>query len=402
MTAPSRLSQRAHQAPASPIRRLAPFAVAAHKAGKKVFNLNIGQPDIPSPDEILDRLRHFDETNIAYGPSEGLPGFIEAVRLYYEKWGLTFSNEEIFVTSGGSEALLFALAAVADDGDEVVLFEPFYTNYNGFAGLVGVKTVPVTTSVDDGYRLPSRNVIESKITDRTRAVMICSPNNPTGTVYSDEELELVAAVCRDHDLYLISDEVYREFTYDGLEHRSAVTLESMEQRVILTDSLSKRVSLCGARIGWIATHNLDVLDAVLRFGQARLCPPTLGQHIGMALNDIPASYMEGVIAEYERRRNLVFERLDGTPGVSVLRPQGAFYLCARLPVDDANSFCEYLLRDFSIDGETVMLAPADGFYATPGLGANEVRIAYVLREEELDRAMRIIAAALETYPGRKE
>jgi aspartate aminotransferase len=402
MTAHSRLSQRAHQAPASPIRRLAPFAVAARKAGKKVFNLNIGQPDIPSPVEILDRLRHFDETNIAYGPSEGLPGFIEAVRLYYEKWGLTFSNEEIFVTSGGSEALLFALAAVADDGDEVVLFEPFYTNYNGFAGLVGVKTVPVTTSVDDGYRLPSRNVIESKITDRTRAVMICSPNNPTGTVYSDEELELVAAVCRDHDLYLISDEVYREFTYDGLEHRSAVTLESMEQRVILTDSLSKRVSLCGARIGWIATHNLDVLDAVLRFGQARLCPPTLGQHIGMALNDIPASYMEGVIAEYERRRNLVFERLDGTPGVSVLRPQGAFYLCARLPVDDANSFCEYLLRDFSIDGETVMLAPADGFYATPGLGANEVRIAYVLREEELDRAMRIIAAALETYPGRKE
>jgi aspartate aminotransferase len=402
MTARSRLSQRAHDAPASPIRRLAPFAVAARKAGKKVFGLNIGQPDIPSPAEILDRLRTFDETNIAYGPSEGLPGFIEAVRQYYEKWGLSFSDNEIFVTAGGSEALLFALAAVADDGDEVIVFEPFYTNYTGFAGLVGVKTVPVTTSVDDGYRLPSREVIESKITSRTRAVMICSPNNPTGTVYSDDELERVAAICRDHDLYLISDEVYREFTYDGLKHRSAVTLEGMEQKVILTDSLSKRVSLCGARIGWIATHNLDVLDAVLRFGQARLCPPTLGQHIGMALNDIPDSYMEGVIAEYERRRNLVFERLEKMPGVGVLRPQGAFYLCARLPVDDANFFCEYLLRDFAIDGETVMLAPADGFYATPGLGTNEARIAYVLREEELDRAMRIIAAALESYPGRIE
>ncbi len=402
MATRSRLSRRAHDAPASPIRRLAPLAVAARTAGKKVFNLNIGQPDIPSPVEILDRLRHFEETNIAYGPSEGLPRFIETVRLYYEKWGLTFSAKEIFVTTGGSEALLFTLAAVADDGDEVVLFEPFYTNYNGFAGLVGVKTLPVTTSVNDGYRLPSREVIEAKITDRTRAIMICSPNNPTGTVYNDEELERVAAICRDRDLYLISDEVYREFTYDGLRHRSAVTLQGMEQRVILTDSLSKRVSLCGARIGWIATHNLDVLDAVLRFGQARLCPPTLGQHIGMALNDIPASYMEGVIAEYERRRNLVFGRLDGLPGVGVLRPQGAFYLCARLPVDDANSFCEFLLRDFSIDGETVLLAPADGFYATPGLGVNEVRIAYVLREEELDRAMRIIAAALESYPGRKE
>jgi aspartate aminotransferase len=400
MTTAGKLSRRSGEVPASPIRRLAPLATEARKAGKKVYHLNIGQPDIASPPQIMERLRQFDEPNIAYGPSEGLPEFIEAIRLYHERFGLELSNDEIFVTAGGSEALLFTLAAIADDGEEVLLFEPFYTNYNGFAGLVGVKTVPVTTHAADGYRLPSREAIEAKISPKTRAIMICSPNNPTGTVYNDEELERVAAICREHDLYLISDEVYREFTYDGLKHRSALTLKGMRERVILTDSLSKRVSLCGARIGWIATHNREFLSAVLRFGQARLCPPTLGQHIGIALNDIPPSYMQEVIAEYERRRNLVFERLATMEGVGVLRPEGAFYICAQLPVDDANSFCEFLLRDFALDGETVMLAPADGFYATPGLGKQEARIAYVLREEELAKAMDVIAAGLEAYPGR--
>jgi aspartate aminotransferase len=386
--------------PESPIRRLAPLAVAAAQAGKKVFNLNIGQPDIPSPRVILDRLASFDEANVAYGPSQGLPEFIESIRAYYARWDLDFLAEEIFVTTGGSEALLFVLAAVADDGDDVLVFEPFYTNYNGFGSLVGVRTVPVTTRADDGYHLPSREEIEAAIGPRTRAVLLCSPNNPTGTVYSDEELETVAAICRDRGLYLVSDEVYREFTYDGLKHRSVMTLEGVRDRVIVTDSLSKRVSLCGARVGWIATHNQDVLRAVLKFGQARLCPPTLGQHIGVALSEVPESYVSGVIAEYERRRNLVFDELSGIPGVMVRRPEGAFYMCPRIPVDDAQSFCEFLLRDFSLDGETVMLAPADGFYATPGLGRDEVRIAYVLREEDLAKSMRVIGAALEAYPAR--
>jgi aspartate aminotransferase len=400
MASGPKLSRRAVDMPASPIRRLAPLALAARQAGKKVHNLNIGQPDIASPREILDRLGRFEPHNVAYGPSQGLPEFIESIRVYYGRWGLDLATEEIFVTTGGSEALLFVFAAVADDGDEVLVFEPFYTNYSGFAGLVGVRTTPVLTRIEDGYHLPSREEIEARLTPRTRAIVLCSPNNPTGTVYTDEELQRVAGICRDRGLFLIADEVYREFTYDGLKHHSVLTMKGMEDRVIVTDSLSKRVSLCGARVGWIATRNREVLLAVLKFGQARLCPPTLGQHIGVALSEVPQSYVDAVIAEYQRRRNLVFQELSGMPGVVVRRPEGAFYMCPRLPVDDAQRFCEFLLRDFAIDGETVMLAPADGFYATPGLGKNEARIAYVLCEEDLACAMRIIGEALEAYPGR--
>jgi aspartate aminotransferase len=394
------LSDRAQALPASPIRRLAPFAVAARKAGKKVYQLNIGQPDIASPRQMLSRLKNFDQNNIAYGPSEGLPEFIEALVAYHRKLGLDLGPQEIFVTTGGSEALLFVFSAIADPGDEVIVFEPFYTNYNGFSGLVGVRTVPVTTRADDGYHLPGREEIESKITPRTRAITICNPNNPTGTVYRDDELEMIGQICSDRGLYLVSDEVYREFTYDGLRHRSALTLEGLEDQVIVTDSLSKRVSMCGARVGWIATHNRDVLGAVLRMGQARLCPPTLGQVIGAGLGEVPESYMQEVIAEYETRRDLVYQALADTPGVTVRRPEGAFYMCGRLPIDDAQSFCEFLLSDFDVDGETVMLAPADGFYATPGLGRDEVRIAYVLKEADLSRAMRIVTRALEAYPAR--
>jgi aspartate aminotransferase len=400
MTTEIKLAQRALQMPASPIRRLAPFAVAAEKAGRKVYSLNIGQPDIASPPEILDRLQTFDQPNVAYGPSQGLPEFVEAIRRYYARWQLEIAAEEIFVTTGGSEALLFTFAAIADHGDDVLVFEPFYTNYSGFAALVGVNTVPVTTRAEDGYHLPSREAIEERIGRRTRAIMLCSPNNPTGTVYTDAELEMIGAICRDRGLFLVADEVYREFTYDGLKHRSAMTLEGLREQVVLTDSLSKRVSLCGARIGWIATHNRGLLECVLKFGQARLCPPTLGQYIGSALNDVPEAYMQEVIGEYERRRNLVYDALRKTAGVTVKRPEGAFYVCARLPVDDAQRFCEFLLRDFELDGETVMLAPADGFYATPGLGRDEVRIAYVLEQGALARAMRIIGLALQAYPGR--
>jgi len=394
------LSERARALPASPIRRLAPFAVAARKAGKKVYHLNIGQPDIATPRQMLARLKDYDLANIAYGPSEGLPEFVETLVDYHRGIGLELGPAEIFVTTGGSEALLFVFSAIADPGDDVLVFEPFYTNYSGFAGLVGVGTVPVTTRAEDGYHLPSRSEIDSRITPRTRAIMICNPNNPTGTVYTDDELEMIGDICRERGLYLVSDEVYREFTYDGLRHRSALTLPDLEDQVIVTDSLSKRVSMCGARIGWIATHNREVLGAVLRMGQARLCPPTLGQLVGAGLGDVPASYMQEVIAEYQSRRDLVHDALAAMPGVTVRRPEGAFYMCGRLPIDDAQSFCEFLLSDFDVDGETVMLAPADGFYATPGLGRDEVRIAYVLNQTDLASAMNVLACAVEAYSAR--
>jgi aspartate aminotransferase len=400
MPQPPVLSQRARQMPASPIRRLAPFADAAERAGRRVLRLNIGQPDIATPRELLDRLRTFERSNLAYGPSGGLPEFVEVLRTYHRKWDLELGQEEIFVTTGGSEALLFVLAAVADPGDEVLVFEPFYTNYSGFAELVGVATVPVATRAEDGYHLPERRAIEVALGPRTRAILLCSPNNPTGTVYADHELETVAALCRERGLFLVSDEVYREFTYDGRRHRSALTLDGLEQQVIVVDSLSKRASMCGARIGWIASRNRGLMDCVLKFGQARLCPPTLGQWLALAWNDVPEAYLRAVVAEFQRRRDVVHAALSRTPGVTVRRPEGAFYVCPRIPVADAQRFAEFLLRDFDVDGETVMVAPADGFYATPGLGRDEIRLAYVLEERALSRAMRILAAGLEAFPGR--
>lgn len=400
MPHPPRLSQRALGMPASPIRRLAPFAAEARRAGKKVYSLNIGQPDIPTPKAILDRLRSYDDRNVPYGPSQGLPEFVETLRGYYARVGLTVAAEEIFVTTGGSEAILFVLGALADNGDEVVVFEPFYTNYSGFASLIGVKLVPVTTRAEDGYHLPPREAIESKIGPRTRAILICTPNNPTGTVYTDEEMELLGAVCRERGLFLVCDEVYREFAYDGRRQRSSLTLEGIEDRVVMVDSLSKRVSLCGIRVGNVVSRNRELMAAILKFGQARLCPPTLGQFAACALGDVPPSYIEGVIRDYQRRRDVVYEALTAAPGVTVRKPEGAFYLCAKLPIDDAERFAIFMLQDFAVDGETVMVAPADGFYATPGLGRDEVRIAYVLEEAKLARAMAVFGAALKAYPGK--
>jgi aspartate aminotransferase len=400
MSESPRLSRRAQNMPASPIRRLAPFAVAARKAGKTVYSLNIGQPDIPTPKVILDRLRAFDQSNVAYGPSQGLPEFVEALRAYYAGLGLALGPEQIFVTTAGSEAILLTLGAVCDPGEQVLVFEPFYTNYNGFAAMMGVEPVPVTTRAEGGYHLPPRAAIEAKIGPRVKAMLICSPNNPTGTVYTDAEIDMLASICRERGLTLIADEVYREFVYDGRTHRSVLTLPGMDDRLVMVDSVSKRYSLCGARVGNIVSRNPAFMDAILRFGQARLCPPTLGQWACTALTQVPPEYMRGVIAEYQKRRDVVCDALSRLPGVLARKPEGAFYLCARLPVDDANAFAEFLLRDFALDGETVMVAPADGFYATPGLGRDEVRIAYVLEEPKLRRAMAVLAAALAAYPGR--
>ena len=394
------LSHRAQIMPSSPIRRLAPHAVEARRRGLTVHGLNIGQPDIPTPQAILDRFGAWTEPNVPYGPSQGLPEFLEALRTYYAGVGANVAIEDLFVTTAGSEAIVFALGAICDPGDQVLVFEPFYTNYNGFSAMLGVEPVPVTTRGEDGYHLPDRAAIEARIGPRTRAILICSPNNPTGTVYTDAEVAMLADLCRARGLFLIADEVYREFVYDGAKHHSVLTLPGMEQHVIVVDSVSKRYSLCGARIGNIVSRNRTFMEAILRFGQARLCPPTLEQFACTALTEVPPSYAQGVLAEYQKRRDCVFAALTATPGVHVRRPEGAFYVCARLPVSDADAFATFLLRDFSLDGETVMVAPLDGFYATLGLGRHEVRIAYVLEVPKLERAMRILGAALETYAAR--
>lgn len=400
MSSPLPLSYRAAVMPASPIRRLAPYAVDARKRGLVVHGLNIGQPDIPTPQVILDRIRAFDLPYVAYGPSQGLPEFQEALRHYYASVGVTLTVDEIFVTTAGSEAIQFTLGALCDPGDQVIVFEPFYTNYNGFAAMMGVDVVPVTTHGEDGYHLPDRAAIEAKIGPRTRAILICSPNNPTGTVYTDAELELLASIARDRGLYLVADEVYREFVYDGGTSRSMLTFAGLEQNVIVVDSVSKRYSLCGARIGNIVSRNRTFMDAILRFGQARLCPPTIEQLACCALTEVPASYTASVLAEYKQRRDVVYDALVKLPGVNVRRPEGAFYVCPKLPIDDGNAFAIFLLQEFSVDGETVMMAPLDGFYGTPGLGRDEVRLAYVLEQDKLKRAMKILGAGLEAYAAR--
>lgn len=401
MSTPPPLSRRGAAMPASPIRRLAPYAVEARQRGRTVFGLNIGQPDIPAPPEILSRFGTFPERWVPYGPSQGLPEMLEALRGYYRaSAGVALDVEDLFVTTAGTEAIQFTFGALCDPGDEILVFEPFYTNYNGIAAVMGVTLVPVPTRVEDGYHLPWRVEIEKRVGPRTRAILMCSPNNPTGTVYSDTEIEMLAAICRDRHLFLVADEVYREFTYDGLQHHSILALDGMGPLAIVVDSVSKRYSLCGARIGNIVSRHRPFMDTILRFGQARLCPPTIEQWACLGLTQVPASYTRGVIAEYQQRRDLVSAALARIPGVVARKPEGAFYICARLPVDDANAFATFLLRDFHIDDETVMVAPLDGFYATPGLGRDEVRLAYVIEQPLLRRAMAVLEGALAAYPAR--
>ncbi len=396
------ISKRGAAMPASPIRKLVPYANDAKKRGIHVYHLNIGQPDIATPRVIFDAIEEYARTEkvLPYGPSDGLPELREAIADYLQGYGLNVNADEVFITTAGSEAIVFAMMAIADPGDEFIVFEPFYTNYNGFARMADVKLVPVTTSVEDGFHLPDRSEIESRITDRTRGIVMCNPNNPTGTVYSRDEVEMVVSIAREHDLFVLSDEVYREFVFDGRKHTSALSFEDALDRIIVMDSISKRFSACGARIGYIATKNRDVLNTILRFGQARLCPPTIEQVGAIAGFRHMSEFMDEMIAEYERRRDAVYEELMKIPGVFTRKPEGAFYTVVRLPVDDAEEFSIFMLRDFNVDRKTTMVAPANGFYATEGKGKDEIRIAYVLEVEQLVDAIRILGKGIEAYKNR--
>jgi aspartate aminotransferase len=393
------LSERAARMPASPIRKLAPLAEAARRRGIHVYHLNIGQPDIRSPAELLEGYRRHELELVPYGHSAGLREYREALGRYYASFGAEVSADQILVTTGGSEAIAFALTAVADPGDQILVFEPFYTNYNGFSVAQGIEVVAVTCRLDDGFALPPLAELEAKIGPRARAIVICNPNNPTGYVYARAELEALARLCRARDLFLISDEVYRELVFDGAQAISVLTLPGIDEQAIVVDSISKRYSACGSRVGCLVSRNQQVIDAALRMGQARLCPPTLDQLAALRAMQAPAAYLEGVLREYARRSDAVMEELGRLDGVVAHRPRGAFYTIARLPVDDAEHFCRYLLSDFAHERETVMLAPANGFYATPGLGRDEVRIAFVLEPAQMRRAIQILGLAIAAYAG---
>lgn len=395
------VAKRAKLMPPSPIRKLVPYAEDAKKRGIQVYQINIGQPDIKSPQLFMDAFRNHQLDVLPYGHSAGLWEYREALVSYYKRFNIHINSEEILVTHGGSEAIIFAMMATMDPGEEIIIPEPFYTNYNGFAIEAGVQVIPVTSKVEDGFKLPPIAEIEEKISPKTRAIMICTPNNPTGYVYTPDEMKALRKLVLEHDLFFFSDEVYREFIYEGAVYTSVFHLKDLEDRAILLDSISKRYSVCGARVGCLITRNKDILSTGLRLGQARLCPATLEQMAAQAAVNTPQSYFEEVLQEYRKRRDVVFEELQKIPGVIALKPQGAFYTIVKLPVDDADKFSTWLLKDFHLEKETIMLAPANGFYATPGKGVDEVRIAFVLNVKAMKRSMEILGEALKVYPGRK-
>ncbi len=400
---PKPTSRRAATVPASPIRKLMPHALDAKARGVHVHHLNIGQPDIATPPEAIEALRAFEPSVVAYTQSQGTPAYRETLRGYYAGWGVDLEPGQINVTTGGSEALLFTMLATLDPGDEVLIPEPFYTNYLSIARMCGIAVRPLTTRVEDGFHLPERAAVEAALTDATRAILLCNPSNPTGTVYTKAEIDLLVDLAVERDLWLLADEVYREIVYDAEPdtYRSVLTLEDIAERVVVVDSVSKRWSLCGARVGAVVSRNADVMAAVLRMSQARLSPPMLGQLVADAAHAAGEPFILAELDAYRRRRDLVFEALEAMPGVHARRPEGAFYMVARLPVDDAERFAQWLLTDFQRDGETLMVAPAAGFYATEGLGTDEVRVAFVLETDALARAMAILAAGLQAYPGRR-
>jgi aspartate aminotransferase len=394
-----RISNRGKEMPASPIRKLVPFADAAKKRGTTVFHLNIGQPDIETPKMVLDAVRHSDFKVLEYSHSAGNESYRKKLVQYYSQVGVQVNQNQIIVTTGGSEAILFGFMACFDAGDEVIIPEPFYANYNGFAVEAGVKVVPITSGIEDGFSLPPIAEFEKVITPRTRAIIICNPNNPTGYLYSKEEMLVLQQLISKHNLYLFSDEAYREFCYEGT-HFSAMQLEGVDDNVVLMDTISKRYSACGGRIGAFVTRNSVLLETVMKFAQARLSPPSFAQIAGEAAVDLPADYFNETRAAYKSRRDLIVKRLNAIPGVFCPNPGGAFYAMAKLPVDDADIFCQWLLESFEYNKQTVMLAPASGFYGTPGLGRQEVRLAYVLNENAISIAMDCLAQALKVYPGR--
>ena len=386
--------------PSSPIRKLVPYADKAKARGVKVYHLNIGQPDIPTPQVALDALRDCHEKVIAYTHSAGNISYRRKLAKYYQGIGIDIDENQIMITTGGSEAITIAFMSTLNPGDEIIIPEPFYANYNAFAIQAGVSVRPITSRIEDNFALPPIHDIEKAITPRTRGIVIVNPNNPTGYLYSREELEQLATIVKKHDLYLYADEVYREFCYDGLTHFSTMQLQGIEPNVILFDSVSKRYSECGLRVGAIVTRNKDVMTAALKFGMARLCAPAIGQILAEASLDTPAEYFRDVYNEYIERRDYMIDALNRMPGVVCPKPRGAFYAVAKLPVDDADKFALWLLEEFEYNHQTVMVAPASGFYSTPGLGKNEVRLAYVLKIDELRGAMETLAKALEAYPGR--
>lgn len=393
------ISHRGQQMPPSPIRKLVPYAEAAKKRGTKVFHLNIGQPDIETPERILDAVRNSDFKVLEYSHSAGNESYRKKLVEYYSKVGIQVTADQIIVTTGGSEAILFGLMACMDAGDEVIIPEPFYANYNGFAVEAGVIVKPITSSIETGFALPPIEEFEKMITPKTKAILICNPNNPTGYLYSKAEMEVLRQLIVKHNLFLFADEAYREFCYEGT-HTSFMQLEGVDDHIVLMDTISKRYSACGGRIGALVTKNTALINSVMKFAQARLSPPSFAQILGEAAVDLPDNYFDTTRAEYKKRRDTIVTRLNAIPGVFCPNPGGAFYAMAKLPIDDADIFCQWLLESFSYQGKTVMLAPATGFYGTPGLGKQEVRLAYVLNIAAINGAMDCLEKALEEYPGK--
>ncbi|MDI5886293.1 pyridoxal phosphate-dependent aminotransferase [Flavobacterium yafengii] len=392
-----KISNKGKQMPESPIRKLVPYSEIAKKKGHKVYHLNIGQPDIKTPEVAMNAVKNIDLTILEYSHSAGNESYRKKLSSYYIHQGISVNIEDIIITTGGSEALMFAMGSTMDQGDEIIIPEPFYANYNGFSTASGVTVVPVISTIETGFALPAVEDFEKLITPKTKAILICNPGNPTGYLYSKEEIMQLAALVKKHDLFLISDEVYREFTYDGDIHYSVMNVSGLEEHAIMIDSVSKRYSMCGARIGCIVSKNKEVIATAMKFAQARLSPPTIEQIASEAALDTPKSYFDEVISEYRERRDTLIEELNKIDGVIVSKPKGAFYCIAQLPVDNADNFAQWLLESYDLDGETVMVAPAAGFYSTPGMGLNQVRIAYVLKKADLISAVRILKAAIPVY-----
>lgn len=391
------ISIKGKSMPESPIRKLVPYAEDAKKRGIKVFKLNIGQPDIETPTQAIDAVKNSDIKILAYSRSEGSDNYRSKLAQYYSKKNISVKQNDIIVTSGASEALFFTLGSIMDPGDEIIIPEPFYANYNGFSVANGIKILPITSSIEDNFSLPKISEFKKLITPKTKAILICNPNNPTGYLYSKEEIKKLVEIVKEHDLFLIADEVYREFTYDGYKHYSIMEEESIDQNAIMIDSVSKRYSMCGARIGCVVSKNKELIKTVLKFAQARLSPPTFAQIASLAALETPEKYFDDVIEEYKKRRDVLIKKLREIPGIKMSVPKGAFYCIVELPVDDANDFASWLLKNFSLNNETVMVAPAEGFYSSIDTGKNQIRIAYVLNEKDLISATNIIKEALIQY-----